>query len=1034
MVKVDAAYGIHAAGPLAITGAGRLGVRGETAIGCEQAIDISGGNVLAVGGDSGEGITSDGSLAISGSTVTAMGGSGIRAAQLGVSGANSVVIAQANGSDGRAVTVEGNITLNDGLAVVSPTGGRIGSGSSGTTILNRDGSVAPQAMISMPVLYGVWVGQTQVTSANCDDVLGDDSVSYNPDSRTLYFTSTCPTVEGTHGSAMIQAESDLTVVALEDGLTLENAGAAEGLRAAGDLALWGNVTVNVRDRAIFAQGDLDVYGSLTARGQGNAQTTGGLIEAGGDVCIWDDLSGYNKTGYGLRAGGDVEIAGDVKLTVVTGSVINTKGNIEIEGSLDNTLFDGQARVSTNGLMADGDITVEGNVKLVTRSNGIRSKGGSINVVTGRWEVNNASNGEVAMDAAHIILPDTHGVIVPDGGQVKTYDADGQTREAVYNGNDVAKYATIYWQSEKPADEPAIPQVGIQPAGATLTYGGADGEDRTLTAVATVEPESLRGTLRYRWQRQEENGYWRSVASGVDTTEYVIPDNEPVGAYNYRCMVTNTLNGASKQAVSDPLIVTIEKAAPTIVMRPRPLTLIYSGRAQRLAIVGSVTGGTMLYSLDGRNWSGSVPAATDVGSYTLYYRVQGDENHSDLPAERLEASIARRQLVIAAEEKDKSVGAADPAFTFVASGLASGDRLEGALTREPGEAAGPYPITLGTLTGGGNYYIIYIGANLTILDDEKPEPAASPQPTQTPQTTDQPTATPTPSTTAQPTATPAPAQQPDTADFTLLATMKASGSTGMKLSWTKVSGADGYDVFFRRCTAGEYKLIASVDSGASRSFKVTGLKKGTAYKAYVRAWRDVDGARTYIGKASPTVHAIAGNANKKATNARRVTVKSPAVTLTVGGSAAIRAGVKGAKSGRRAFTHVKLLRYYSSNRNVATVSAAGKIKATGVGSCAIYVMANNGVRSTVRVTVLDGPTGIAFKKSGYSVGKGKRLKLAGEIRLKPSGASSACTWVSSDPGIATVSAKGVMKGMSKGTATITVTTANGKSARTTVNVK
>ena len=66
--------------------------------------------------------------------------------------------------------------------------------------------------------------------------------------------------------------------------------------------------------------------------------------------------------------------------------------------------------------------------------------------------------------------------------------------------------------------------------------------------------------------------------------------------------------------------------------------------------------------------------------------------------------------------------------------------------------------------------------------------------------------------------------------------------------------------------------------------------------------------------------------------------------------------------------------------------------------------------------------------------GKKLKLAGAIKLEPSGASTTLTWISSDPAIATVSAKGVVNGRKKGTVTITVTTANGKTARAKVKVK
>jgi uncharacterized protein YjdB len=264
-------------------------------------------------------------------------------------------------------------------------------------------------------------------------------------------------------------------------------------------------------------------------------------------------------------------------------------------------------------------------------------------------------------------------------------------------------------------------------------------------------------------------------------------------------------------------------------------------------------------------------------------------------------------------------------------------------------------------------------------------------------------------------------------------MKASGKTSLKLFWTKVKGADGYDIFLKKCGKGGRLLITTVKSSASRSFNVKGLKKSTAYRACVRAWKKVNGVKTYIGKASPTIHAITGGYTKKTANPKTVTVKASRVTLLTGKSSTISASVKGLKSGRKVLAHVKPLRYFSSNRNVATVSSGGKIKAIGTGTCKIYVMANNGVCATVKVTVVDGLVKIAFKKSSYSVKKGKTLKLAGQLKLTPAGVTTTYTWNSSDPSVATVSGKGVVKGIKKGTVTITVTSSNGKTARTKVRV-
>ena len=155
------------------------------------------------------------------------------------------------------------------------------------------------------------------------------------------------------------------------------------------------------------------------------------------------------------------------------------------------------------------------------------------------------------------------------------------------------------------------------------------------------------------------------------------------------------------------------------------------------------------------------------------------------------------------------------------------------------------------------------------------------------------------------------------------------------------------MFSTVCGHDDYAVVASVPG---TGYRLTGLKKGTMHKAFVRAYRTVNGEKTYIGQSSPTVHAIVGGYNRTRADARRVTVKRSKVKLAVGKLSTIKASVRPVRNGRRVLAHVNNLRYYSSNNAVASVSAAGRITAVGEGACTIYVIANNGVRAAVKVTV------------------------------------------------------------------------------------
>jgi hypothetical protein len=78
-----------------------------------------------------------------------------------------------------------------------------------------------------------------------------------------------------------------------------------------------------------------------------------------------------------------------------------------------------------------------------------------------------------------------------------------------------------------------------------------------------------------------------------------------------------------------------------------------------------------------------------------------------------------------------------------------------------------------------------------------------------------------------------------------------------------------------------------------------------------------------------------------------------------------------------------------------------------------------------------PAKVSLNKSRLTIEKGQTYQLKAKI---PSGTTSGFTWKSSNKKVATVSSKGLVTGVGKGTATITVRTDNGKKASCKVTVK
>ena len=115
---------------------------------------------------------------------------------------------------------------------------------------------------------------------------------------------------------------------------------------------------------------------------------------------------------------------------------------------------------------------------------------------------------------------------------------------------------------------------------------------------------------------------------------------------------------------------VNKATPTFNAPTAQENLTYTGQEQELITAGSVTsGGTMQYSLtENGTYSQDTPVGTDAGTYTVWYRVIGDENHNNTTPASVAVSIGKKPLTITgvtavSKPYDGTTNAGIPSVTF-----------------------------------------------------------------------------------------------------------------------------------------------------------------------------------------------------------------------------------------------------------------------------------------------------------------------------------------------------------------------------------
>ncbi len=221
--------------------------------------------------------------------------------------------------------------------------------------------------------------------------------------------------------------------------------------------------------------------------------------------------------------------------------------------------------------------------------------------------------------------------------------------------------------------------------------------------------------------------------------------------------------------------------------------------------------------------------------------------------------------------------------------------------------------------------------------------------------------------------------------------------GQSTTAIRISGLNS-DIKFKKITSGNKKIVTISDVNSKKgTFKLTAGKKSGSTVVRIElsgGWT----ADVQITVQSGTVKTNYITGLKKSVNV------SKGKTYTL-------------KPGLDPITSQEKVTYSSSNTKVATVNSKGVITGKAAGTAKITVKSGS-KKATVTVKVAKvKTTKLSGVPSSKTVKKGKTFTIKASVT--PKNSDEKVTYKTSNKKIATVTSKGVVKGIKKGTATITV---------------
>ena len=471
--------------------------------------------------------------------------------------------------------------------------------------------------------------------------------------------------------------------------------------------------------APVAEGKEYYFAGWADSSTGNATYADGQtinIDANGEnvlYAVWvekTEITLVANSGTRPYNGGEQSIEGFVSTTIdgytVSGLTAVTKGTDV--GEYTNTVFDGTATVEKDGVDVTDKVVVKTTPGTLTIT-----KAETMTLtpeLTGKDAEKEYDSKPLSGGATASVTKGTKITYSTDGGKTWSETLPSITNVGTLNVTAKAENKNYKDVTVDYTLKVTRKAVTVTADNKSKVFGEKDPE-LTATVTGTIGKDTVEYTL--------------SRKAGEDVGTYTITPSGKAEQTNYKVTYatgTLTITSQSIDPGTDP-----EKPDPdyTGAKVNSPKDEVYDGKEHKWIPTVTDKADKKLKAGTDYTVEYSTSDFTNVG--TIEVVIKGKGNYTGTVTRTYK--ITPKSVTVTADNKSKVFGEKDPEWTATVDGTLGNDTVDYTLTREAGEAAGKYEITVKGDKLQGNYTVTYVAGTLTITrqsidpgtDPEKPNP-------------------------------------------------------------------------------------------------------------------------------------------------------------------------------------------------------------------------------------------------------------------------------------------------------------------------